>query len=242
MADDRAQLHVAESAEALARDAADFLCSAATAAEARFTVCLAGGSTPKRLYELLSGPDYAGPFPWARAHWFLGDERFVPHDDRESNYRMVRETLLARAPVPQENVHPVPTEGLTPEAAAAAYEQELKRHYGSATLERERPLFDVTLLGLGEDGHTASLFPGHAALEERQRWALAVAGAKPEVRITLTYSVLESSREVVFMVAGAGKRERLAEVRRGGALPAARLKPVGRLHWFADRAAAPEGA
>ena len=99
-----------------------------------FAVALSGGSTPRRLYELLAGPPYREAFPWARTHWFWGDERFVPHDSPESNYRMVREAMLARAPVPAGNVHPVPTEGLTPQAAALSYEQELKTFYGAATL------------------------------------------------------------------------------------------------------------
>jgi 6-phosphogluconolactonase len=152
---------------------------------------------------------------------------------------MVREALLSRVAVPTGNVHPVPTAGLSPEQAAVAYEKTLKAFYGADTLAPTQPLFDVTLLGIGEDGHTASLFPGHPALEEMKRWTLAVIGAKSETRITLTYPVLDSSRDAVFLVTGAGKREPLARARSGDrALPAARIRPVGRLHWFNDRAAA----
>jgi 6-phosphogluconolactonase len=203
------------------------------------SVCLSGGSTPKRLYELLAAPKYRDTFPWKRMHWFWGDERFLPKDDPLSNYRMVRLAMLEATPIPAENIHPIPTEGLTPEEAAAAYERELKAFYGADRLDRRRPLFDVMLLGLGEDGHTASLFPGIPVLEERTRWVAAVVGAKPEARITLTYPALESSRDLAFLVAGPGKREILAQVRGGTTdLPAARVRPVGRLHWLLDRAAA----
>ena len=154
---------------------------------------------------------------------------------------MVRDALLSRVAVPERNVHAVPTAGLSPEQAAAAYERTLQEFYGAATLNPAPPLFDVTLLGIGEDGHTASLFPGHPALEEGTRWAVAVIGAKAEARITLTYPVLDSSADAVFLVTGKGKREPVARARSGGrALPAARIRPVGRLHWFIDRAAAPE--
>jgi 6-phosphogluconolactonase len=226
-------------AEALADHAAAWLTERVQAAGGRASVSLSGGSTPKRLYQLLAGPKYRDRFPWQKVHWFWGDERFVPKDDALSNYRMVREAMLDAAPVPPGNVYPVPTEGTTPEEAAAAYERELKAFYGADRLDPARPLFDVILLGLGEDGHTASLFPGVAALEERTRWVTAVVGAKPEARITLTYPAIESSRDVAFLVSGPAKREILARVRGGASdLPSARVRPVGRLHWLIDRAAA----
>ena len=149
-----------------------------TAKEGVFAVALSGGSTPRRLYEHLAGPPYRDAFPWSRTHWFWGDERFVPHGDAQSNYRMVREALLSRAPIPAINIHPIPTEGVSPEAAAVTYERELKSFYGAKRLDAARPLFDVTLLGLGPDGHTASLFPGTAVLAERDRWVAAVVGVK----------------------------------------------------------------
>ena len=159
-----------------------------------------------------------------------------------SNYRMVREALLSRAPIPVDHVHAVPTLGLTPEAAATVYERTLNSFYGADRLAPERPLFDAILLGLGPDGHTASLFPGTAVLEERERWAAAVLGAKDEARITLTYSVPESSRHTAFLVAGEEKRAVLAALRRGDAtLPAVRLRPVGTLRILADAAAAAWG-
>jgi 6-phosphogluconolactonase len=231
-----------ESADAFAGNVAEWLCGLAQASKGAFAVCLSGGSTPRRLYERLASPAIAARIPWSRVHWFWGDERFVPHDDPDSNYRMARDAFLSRVPAPAGNVHAVPTEGLSPEQAADAYEATLKRYYGADGLTPERPLFDVNLLGIGEDGHTASLFPGQPALKETQRWAVAVVGAKSNARITLTYPALGSSRDVAFLVTGAGKRDVVERVRAGDrALPAALVRPLGRLHWFADRSAIPEG-
>jgi 6-phosphogluconolactonase len=233
-----AKLEILANPEAMSRRVADWVLELATAKEGVFAVALSGGSTPRRLYEDLAGPPYRDAFPWSRTHWFWGDERFVPHDDAQSNYRMVREALLSRAPIPATNIHPIPTEGVSPEAAASAYERELKSFYGAERLDPVRPLFDVNLLGLGPDGHTASLFPGTAVLAERDRWVAAVVGAKPEARITLTYPVLESSLNAVFLVAGKEKRAALARLRRGDdSLPAARLHPTGTLRIFGDAAA-----
>jgi 6-phosphogluconolactonase len=238
------RLEILPDPEALARHVADRLVSAAVQGDSPFTVALSGGSTPRRLYELLARSPRREAFPWARTHWFWGDERFVPHNSPESNYRMVREAMLVHAPVPAANVHPVPTEGLTPDEAARSYERQLKAFHGSSTLRPDRPLFGVTLLGLGPEGHIASLFPGTAILKERTRWVGSVIGAKPEPRITLTYPALESSREVAFLVTGAGKRSVLEQLLAGDPeLPAARLHPVnGTLRIFADRAAAPREA
>src|ERR1700730_12331151 len=201
----RAKLEILADPTALSRRVADWLLEAATATDGIFAVALSGGSTPRSLYRLLAEPPYRDTFPWSRTHWFWGDERFVPHDDALSNYRMVRESLLSRAPIPAVNVHPIPTEGVSPEAAASAYERTLKSFYGAERLDPARPLFDVTLLGLGPDGHTASLFPGTAVLAERDRWVAAVADAKSETRITLTYPALESSRNAGFLGAGEEK-------------------------------------
>ncbi|MGH7056834.1 MAG: 6-phosphogluconolactonase [Acetobacteraceae bacterium] len=234
-----AELEVLADPDALARRVADWITAKAVAKAGAFAIALSGGSTPRKLYQDLAGPPSREQFPWARTHLFWGDERFVSPDDARSNYRMVREALLADAPIPEANVHPVPTVGLSPEEAAAAYERELEAFYGAERLDPARPLFDVTLLGLGPEGHTASLFPGTAVLAERTRWAAAVIGAKAEARITLTYPALESSREVAFLVAGIAKRDILARFQRGEAdLPAVGLHPVGALRVFADRAAA----
>ena len=232
-----------ENAETLAHEIAEWLCGLAQASDRAFAVCLSGGSTPRRLYECLAAPDIASRFPWSRTHWFWGDERFVPHDHPDSNFRMAREAFLSQVPVPNDNIHAVPTEGVSSNQAASAYEATLKRFYGSGTIAPARPLFDVTLLGIGEDGHTASLFPGQPALQETRRWAVAVIGVKAEARITLTYPVLDSSRELAFLVTGKEKQGVVARAQAGDrTLPAAVVHPVGRLHWFTDRAAAPAGA
>jgi len=233
---------VFDNPEALAQNVAEWLCERARASDGIFAVCLSGGSTPRLLYERLADSTFGSRFPWSRTHWFWGDERFVPHDDPDSNYRMAREAFLSRVPCPENNIHAIPTEGLSPEQAAAAYETTLKKFYGAEILLPHRPLFDVTLLGIGENGHTASLFPGQPALEETQRWAVAVIGAKSEPRITLTYPALNSSRDLAFLATGKKKREVIARARAGdSALPAASIRPSGRLHWFTDRAATPEG-
>jgi 6-phosphogluconolactonase len=238
-----AKLEILADPEALSRRVADWMLDAAQATEGAFAVALSGGATPRRLYEHLAGPPYRDRFPWSRTHWFLGDERFVPQDEALSNYRMAREALLSRAPIPAANIHPVPTEGLTPAAAASAYERELKSFYGAERLDPARPLFEVTLLGLGPDGHTASLFPGTAVLAERERWVVAVVGAKSEARITLTYPALESSRRVAFLVEGREKRAILERFRGGDdSLPATRLHPTGTLWIFSDAAAAESSA
>jgi 6-phosphogluconolactonase len=237
------KLTVLPDAGALARRAADWLLDLSLAKSGPFAVSLSGGSTPRALYGLMAEPPYRDRLPWDRLHWFWGDERFVPHDDPLSNSRMVRQAMLNLAPVPAANVHPVPTEGITPDQAAAAYEEELKRFYGADRLDAGRPLFDVTLLGLGGDGHTASLFPGTAVLSERERWVAAVIGAKEEARITLTYPALDSSRYVAFLVEGAGKRAMLERLMQGDAeLPASHVQPIGDAIVFADEAAAgPKG-
>jgi 6-phosphogluconolactonase len=227
---------------ALARHAAEWMTAAALAAKGPFRVSLSGGSTPKALYELLASDEFGGRFPWQRVSWYWGDERFVPPDHAESNYRMTREAMLARAPVPAKNIHPVPTDG-TAEDAASRYERTLQQAYGATTLDPARPLFDLTLLGLGPDGHTASLLPEDPVLEERQRWVAVVAHGRPEIRITMTYPVIESSRRVAFLVAGREKASILRAIRAGGSqVPAARVRPQGELFWFIDRAAAGEGA
>jgi 6-phosphogluconolactonase len=212
--------------------------AAAIAAAGPFRVSLSGGSTPRTLYGLLASDEFRGRFPWSRVSWYWGDERFVPYDHLESNYRMTREAMLAKAPVPAENIHPVPADG-TAEDAAARYERTLQTAYGAPVLDPARPLFDITLLGLGTDGHTASLLPGDAVLEERKRWVVAVSHGRPEVRITMTFPVIESSRHVAFLVAGQEKAAILGAIRAGGSrVPAARVRPVGETIWFVDQAAA----
>ncbi len=230
---------VARDPEDLAHRAARWITDLAAASPDRFAVALSGGSTPRRLYQLLAEEPYRSRLPWQRVHWFWGDERFVPWDHPDSNYGMVRTALLAHAPIPPENVHGIETSGM-PGEAAHRYQDRLQAYYGADALDPARPLFDVQLLGLGPDGHTASLFPGTSVLHERGRWVAEVVGAKPEARITLTYPALDSSRHVAFLAAGPDKREMLARALDGDqALPAARVRPQGDLTWFVDDAARP---
>jgi 6-phosphogluconolactonase len=220
---------------ALARHVADWMTSAALAAKGAFRVSLSGGSTPRRSSRC-SLPISSSDVSLARVSWYWGDERFVPYDHPESNYRMTREAMLAKAPVPPANIHPCrPT---APRRRRARYERTLQAAYGAAVLDPARPMFDITLLGLGPDGHTASLLPGEPVLEERKRWVAAVSHGRPEVRITMTYPVIESSRQVAFLVAGKEKAAIFKDdpCRRQRAAGGAR-QPVGELIWFVDRAA-----
>ena len=224
-------------AAALARHVAEWMVERLAATEGSVAVALSGGSTPKVLYELLATDEFSGRIPWDRVHWCWGDERFVPPDDPSSNYGMANEALFRHVPVPAGHVHPMLTVGLSPAAAAAMYEQTLRSIHGGGDLSR--PLFEIVLLGLGTNGHFASLFPDTAALTERKAWAADVTPAGEKTRITLTYPPLESCRHAAFLVAGADKRDVLAAVRAGQAdLPASHYKPQGELHWFADDAAA----
>jgi 6-phosphogluconolactonase len=209
----------------------------------RFTVALAGGSTPRALYRLLA--DDKGPYrtrvPWESTHVFFGDERMVPPDDPESNARMAFEALLRHVPVPEEQVHRIRGENPDPERAAEEYEEMLRSTFRLAG--RERPRFDLVLLGLGADGHTASLFPGDRALEERDRLVVpSTAPVPPRSRVTLTLPVLNNASSVLFLVSGATKAPAVQRVRRGENLPAARVRPEnGALLWLCDRPAAGPG-
>ncbi len=231
-------LTVFKDPDTVAGEVAAWLLDRATGAE-RFTVCLSGGSTPKRLFEKLAAAPFIDRFPWASVHWFWGDERFVPATDPDSNFRMTKLALLDRAPIPEANVYPMRTDLASPEDTADDYERLLKDFYGATVLDPARPLFDVTFLGMGPDGHTASLIPGEPVLDERIRWVAAVTHGRPEARITLTYPPLESSRAIAFLVTGVDKTAMLAHVRSGAEdIPAGRLRSSGEIHWFVDRAAA----
>jgi 6-phosphogluconolactonase len=235
-----AEPHICKSAngEALAHDVADWLIAKATAKPGRFSISLSGGSTPQALYEKLATEPYKSRFPWDRAYWFFGDERFVPHDHKDSNYRMVREALFDHVPIPPANILPIPDTG-TPESAAHDYQEILQNYYGSQALDMSRPLFDVTFMGLGEDGHTASLFPGNAVLEDTTHWVAAVTDPSvTQPRITLTYPALACSASMAFLVEGAKKQAVLKRVLSGDrSAPAARATAIGELIWFVDDAA-----
>jgi 6-phosphogluconolactonase len=231
-------IDVSIDAEDMAMRVALWLATRIVVATEPFSLNLAGGSTPKRVYELLASQAFTSYIDWNKVHLFWGDERCVPFDHADSNYRMVHEAMISKVPIPPDHVHPIPVEAGPPEKAAALYEQMLQRFYKADALDPARPLFDVTLLGLGTDGHTASLFPKTAALDERKSWATAVAGVKSEARISLTYPVLESSGTILFLTAGAEKRAALAGVlAQDQALPAARLRTEAPVLWFVDRAA-----
>jgi 6-phosphogluconolactonase len=223
----------------LARGAADFICETAERKKGDALIALSGGNTPKPIYELLAQEPVAGRLPWDRVQWILGDERFVPPTSPDSNFGMVRETFLNHVPAPEKNVHPVPTEGVSLDEAAEQYEAMLKKLYGGDKLRIDKPLLDLTLLGLGPDGHTASLLPGQPVLTEHKRWVAPVPHGRPQKRVSLTYPALDSSRVVAFLVAGEEKRDILDKVLSGDtSVPAGRIRPLGEVLWFVDRAAA----
>jgi len=238
MSDAKPLVQVLSDPDVLAETVADWLLELALAKDGPFSLCLSGGSTPRALYARLAAPPYLEAFPWDRTHLFWGDERFVPHDDDLSNYKMVKTALLDHAPIPAKNIHITPTEGLNPEEAAIEYAKTLQAFYGAETLDPARPLFDVNLLGLGPDGHTASLFPDTDVLQERSVWVAPVIGAKAEARITLTYPALESCAYGAFLVAGEGKADILQKLLDGDtSLPSANLHPTGELRVYCDAAA-----
>ena len=203
----------------------------------RFTVALSGGSTPRGLHAELVA-NYASKLPWNKVFFFWGDERHVPPDFPESNFRMADETLLSRISVPAANIWRMRGELPDADQAAREYEAGLRSFFGS---DQGFPAFDFILLGIGGDGHTASLFPGTKALEERERW---VVGNWVEqhstFRITFTYPVLNQASYVMFLVEGAGKAEIVHRALRdaNANLPCQKVKPAGELAWYLDQAAA----
>ena len=227
-------IEVMKDADALAARAAQIIAGRVATATAPYRVVLSGGSTPRAAYQLLAQQDVN----WGCAELFFSDERFVLPDHKDSNYRMGRDTLLAGGKVEPRKLLAIPTDQ-TPQSAADRYDEMLRQQYGASILEEGVPLFHLTLLGLGDDGHTASLLPGQPVLKEGERWAAAVPEGRGEPRITLTYPALESSALIIFLVSGAAKRDALAQAR-GGGLPAGALKPQGEVLWLVDAAAAGE--
>jgi 6-phosphogluconolactonase len=229
-------------AAALAKAAAERVLARIDANAGRVAVCLTGGSSPKRLYELLGAYPYKDRVPWDRVHWFIGDDRFVAPGDPLNNMGVARRIFLDHW-APAENVHPINTGAASPDAAAWDYERGLKSFYGADRLDPTKPLFDVVLMGVGPDGHTASLFPRYHATLEIERWVVGVpqANVAPFVpRVTLTFPALASCREMLFEVSGADKRAILTRVLAGDDLPAGRARSVGETTWLADSAALPE--
>lgn len=205
----------------------------------RTMIALSGGGTPRHIYRALASGSLQPGVPWENVHVFWGDERCVPPDDPESNFRMAHEALLSRIMIPAENIHRIMGEK-KPADAARHYDEELRRTF--LVDGHELPRFDVVLLGVGDDGHTASLFPGTAAVHEQRRLATDVRleGQKAD-RITLTFPVINNSRHVLFLVSGKGKASILASVlqRSGTVFPAQQVSPVdGELRWLVDQDAA----
>jgi 6-phosphogluconolactonase len=228
-------------AATLAQTAAERLIARLKANNGRAAVCLTGGSSPERLYRLLASEPYRSRIPWRRVHWFMGDERFVPPEDLRNNMTLARRLFLDVC-APPENVHPIPVQAGTTRDAARRYEIALQTFYGSGRLDPIRPLFDLVLMGLGPDGHTASLFPGDATLNEHTRWVVGVSHANvaPLVpRVTLTLPTLASCREMLFEVSGSDKRAILAQILNNENLPAARARSLGDTVWLVDAAALP---
>jgi 6-phosphogluconolactonase len=225
-------------ADAVARHVVS-LAADAISATGRFTLALSGGSTPRAAYTRLATDDLARQVEWSLLHVLWGDERCVPPDDPQSNYRMAREALLDRVPIPPNQVYRIRGED-EPQEAAADYEDELRL----LLTPRGSDGLDLVLLGLGEDGHTASLFPGQPAIHEAEYWVMAVPAPTGDMwRVTLTPAVLDLARNVTFVVSGATKAQRLAEVLEGpfnpDLLPAQAIRPrQGRLTWMVDEAAA----
>ena len=228
-------------ASTLARAAAEHfvaLAQEAVSARGRFAVALAGGSTPRAMYALLATGEFAPRVDWTRVHIFWGDERCVPPDHPDSNYRMAREALLDHVPIPSDHVHRIQGE-IEPALAADAYERTLQ-----AFFTPRQPRFDLILLGLGDDGHTASLFPGMAAIHEQTRWVVAHYVSKLSAwRVTLTPVAINAAANVTFLVSGATKAERLSQALTGpyqpDILPSQIVRPAeGRLLWLVDAAAA----
>jgi len=240
------EIVICSDAGALARKAAEQFVARANQAvtqAGRLAVALSGGSTPKALYSLLASADFRDRVDWSRAHLFWGDERCVPPDHPESNFRMVHETLLARISMPSDNIHRIAAEN-EPAEAAAAYERELKNFFG---LENgARPAFDLILLGLGEDGHTASLFPRTTVLDEVKRFVAAIYVAKLQsYRLTLTLPVINAAAQVTFLVSGTSKAKIVREIfgspEASFYYPAAKIRPCeGQLTWMFDADAAKE--
>lgn len=235
-------LRLLPDADSLAQAAADHineLAAKAIAEQGRFSIALSGGSTPRALYERLATEPYIKRIEWSKVHFFWGDERCVPPDDADSCYRMARESLLDHIPTPPSQIHRIQGE-LKPDEAAKNYEQVLRGIFPG-----HLPRFDLILLGMGDDGHTASLFPNTPALDITDKWVTAnhVTTVKQNWRVTLTAPAINAAANVAFLVAGTGKAERLNQVLNGAytphQLPSQLINPRdGHLIWFVDQAAA----
>jgi 6-phosphogluconolactonase len=246
------ELHVYKNADELSQAAAKWIADSIAATlkhQDRFTIALSGGSTPKLLHKILAAPPYKDQIEWSKLHIFWGDERAVPFEDDRNNAKMAYDTLLNFVPVPPAQIHVMRTD-ISPEASAAEYEQILHHYFdpappGSAPAASAAAShsFDLVLLGMGDDGHTLSLFPGTAAVHEEKAWTIAYfLKAQDMYRITLTKTIVNRSAKVAFLTTGTGKAHALKEVLKGAynpdLYPSQEIKPTGELHWFVDEAAA----
>lgn len=240
-------IEVLPDADALALRAADLFAltaQAAAAARGRFAAALSGGETPRAFYRLLARQQFAQKVPWRRVHLYWGDERCVPPDDPASNYGAARDAFIRHVPLAAEQVHRMRGED-DPAAAARAYDEELRALGRLEKPASEVPVFDLVILGLGRDGHTASLFPHSPAVDEEERFCVATAAPDGSSRLTVTVPVLNAARRVVFLVTGGEKAGMVAEVLEGlhvpRAVPAQAVRPArGQLVWVLDEAAAAE--
>ncbi len=229
---------VADDPERLAERYAEWLITRLALHDGRFRIALCGGSTPLPLYRLLGSGRYDARIDWSRFEVFWGDERFVPPDAPDSNFAEANALWLRHVPIPAEQIHPMPTKGPIGDCAQA-YEALLMAQYGQAKLTQDKALFDVVLLGVGENGHTASLMPRSVVLEESVHLVAPVCPGMPQLRLTLTYPALSSARAVSLVATGSAKQQIVKRVRQGDAsLPAARVRSNGELYWFLDRSCA----
>ena len=235
------ELHIANDAKQLSEELASWIGDCileVLKSQDRFTFVLSGGSTPKKLYYLLAASPYKETIPWDKLHFFWGDERAVPFEDDRNNAKMCYEELLDKVPVIAEQIHVMRTD-IEPEASAAEYEKILKEYFVDS-----ETTFDLVLLGMGDDGHTLSLFPGTKVIHETESWVNTFfLAAQDMYRITLTAPVVNAAKYVAFMAVGTGKAETLKSVLEGETnldkFPSQIIKPEnGELHWFVDEAAA----
>jgi 6-phosphogluconolactonase len=236
------QIIIANNATELAINAADVFLETArdcVRERDRFAVALSGGSTPHEMHRMLAEEPYGSDVPWEKVHIFWVDERCVPVDDPASNYGAAKKEFLDRIPIPAEQIHPMPGH-LPPEEGVMNYRKALKAFFRPEG--RDHPAFDLIFLGVGKDGHTASLFPGHRSLETEKGWVAAVKGGEPDVyRLTFTYKVLNQAKHIYFMVSGKGKAPIVKTIfeKRDAQLPAQKIQPVnGKLTWLLDQDAA----
>jgi 6-phosphogluconolactonase len=242
------QLHVYDSLDAMSTALAAWISDyigASLQRKDRFTIALSGGNTPKQLHHLLSASPYKEAIAWSKLHIFWGDERSVPFEDERNNAKMAFDTLLNHVPVPAAQIHVMRTD-ISPAQSAAEYEKILHRYFPEAATESRGNTFDLVLLGMGDDGHTLSLFPGTTVVHEEKAWVTSFyLPAQDMHRITLTKAVVNQSAAIVFLTTGSAKAHALKEVLKGpynpDLFPSQVIKPVnGELHWFVDKAAAAE--